>query len=247
MTMYGQIAHELREAIMSGEYPPGSTLPPIPELMARHQVARDTVRDAIGLLTNEGLVTPKRGIGTVVRAIDPVMLSYSSSAPARTWHEQTAGAGADEVVLTEWATADPDIATRLAITPGARVVHRVRHFTKGHGIAQISDQWIPQHIAEAIQTHGDGDLTDAQHRPDTARNLFELMSAAGHAPTETTETIRTRMPDPTERDTMEIPPGVPVLITHRVTKEANGRPVETTTAIGAGDRMSAQLTVPLNY
>lgn len=246
MTKYGRIAHDLREAITSGEYAPGSTLPAIPELMTRYDVARDTVRDAIALLTNEGLVIPKRGIGTVVREIDGVNLHYSASAPARTWQEQTSGAGRDEVVHVEWEPADHDIAGRLKITTGEQVVHRVRHFTKGHGIAQVSEQWIPGEIVNAIKDNGGGDLA-SENRPDVARNLFELMSAAGHAPVETTEDIASRMPDPVERDTMEIPPGVPVLVTKRVTSEQGGKPVETTTAIGAGDRMTASFTVALKY
>jgi hypothetical protein len=64
--------------------------------MTRYDVARDTVRDAIGLLTHEGLVTPKRGTGTVVREIDPVTLSYSPRTPAQTWQAQTAGAGRED-------------------------------------------------------------------------------------------------------------------------------------------------------
>uniref|UniRef100_UPI003F499668 GntR family transcriptional regulator n=1 Tax=Amycolatopsis sp. CA-290885 TaxID=3239925 RepID=UPI003F499668 len=246
-TKYGAIAHELREAINNGDYPPGSTLPAIPELMTRYNVARDTVRDAIGLLTNEGLVIPKRGIGTVVRELDPVDLHYSASAPAQTWQEQTAGAGRDEVVQTEWEQADLDVAGRLGIRPGDQVVHRVRHFTKGHGVAQITEQWIPESVAKAIQELGRGDLADVDQRPDTERNLFELLSDIGHSPVETTEDIGTRMPDPTEREVMEIPPGVPVLVTKRVTIESGGKPVETTTAIGAGDRMSASFTVALQY
>jgi len=55
------------------------------------------------------------------------------------------------------------------------------------------------------------------------------------------------MPDPEERDTMEVPTGVPVLITKRVTVEAGGSPVETTIASGAGDRMTASFTVALKY
>ncbi|MBV9407062.1 MAG: GntR family transcriptional regulator [Acidobacteriaceae bacterium] len=243
MTKYGQIAHDLREAIMSGDYPAGSTLPAIPELMTRYDVARDTVRDAIGLLTNEGLVIPKRGIGTVVREIDPVDLHYSASAPARTWQEQTSGAGQDVVVQADWESADRDVAERLSISAGDRVVHRVRHFTKGHGVAQITEQWIPEHIATAIS----GDLTSAEDRPDKERNLFQLMADAGHAPAETTENIGTRMPDPGERETMEVPPGVPVLVTRRTTVDAQNQPLETTTAIGAGDRMSASFTVALEY
>jgi GntR family transcriptional regulator len=246
-TKYGQIAHDLREAIMSGEYAAGSTLPSIPDLMTRYDVARDTVRDAIGLLTNEGLVIPKRGIGTVIREIDPVALRYSASAPAQTWREQTAGAGRDDVVQTEWEAADRDVATRLSISVGDRVVHRVRHFTKGHGVAQITEQWVPEHVATAIADNGGGDLADLANRPDVERNLFELMTDAGHPPSETTEDIAARMPDPTERDTMEVPPGVPVLVTRRITREQNGTPVETTDAIGAGDRMSASFTVALKY
>ncbi|MEO6087739.1 MAG: GntR family transcriptional regulator [Umezawaea sp.] len=247
MTKYGQIAHELREAITAGEYLPGSTLPPIPDLMAKYGVARDTVRDAIGLLTNEGLVIPKRGLGTIVRDVDPVALSYSASAPARTWREQTAGAGRDDVIEAEWTSADSDIAARLQVDAGSRVVRRVRHFVQGHGVAQISEQWVPESVATAIHEEAAGDLTDVEHRPDVERNLFELMTAVGHAPTSTTESVSTRMPDPTERDTMEVPPGVPVLVTRRVTLQEDGQPLETTTAVGAGDRMSATFTVALKY
>lgn len=246
-TKYGNIAHDLREAIAQGEYLPGSTLPPITELMQRYGVARDTVRDAIGLLTNEGLVIPKRGIGTVVREVDPVSLTYSPSSPAGTWQVQTTGAGKDTVEEAGWEAADLDVAHRLGIAAGEQVVHRVRHFVKGHGVAQISEQWVPKHIVEAIKANGGGDLADASNRADVEKNLFELMTEAGHAPVNAEESLSTRMPDPQERDTMDVPPGVPVLVTRRVTTEAGSKPVETTTAIGAGDRMSATFKVPLKY
>ncbi|OLM28849.1 hypothetical protein Ae717Ps2_5968 [Pseudonocardia sp. Ae717_Ps2] len=40
---YEKIARELRERITNGTYPPGSTLPALPELMATYEVARETV------------------------------------------------------------------------------------------------------------------------------------------------------------------------------------------------------------
>lgn len=246
-TKYGVIAHDLREAINRKEFIPGETLPPIPELMARYEVARDTVRDAIALLTHEGLVVPKRGIGTVVREVDPVALVYTEQAPAQTWQAQTQDAGKDLVVEAGWTTADPDIAHRLRVPVGSEIGHRVRHFYLGVGVAQISDQWFPAHIVQAIIAAGGGDLTDVDNRPDTERNVFQLMADAGHAPRQTTETITARMPDPNEREIMEAPPGMPVLITRRSTTEDDDRPVETTTAVGAGDRMSATLTVSLSY
>ena len=247
ITKKGLIAHDLREAITAGEYAAGSVLPPIPELMTRYDVARDTVRDAIALLANEGLVIPRRGIGTVVRETETVSLDVTPQAPSRTWLQQTAGAGRDEVTQTGWEQADSDVAAVLRIPPGSRVVHRTRQFTLGHGIAQISDQWVPEEIVEAIRSATGGDLSDLQNRPDADRNLFQLMADAGHPPTSTTENIGCRAPDPTERDLMEIPPGVGVLITRRVTTEANGKPLELTIAVGAGDRMSATFTVELHY
>jgi GntR family transcriptional regulator len=244
---YGQIADQLREAISSGQYPTGSTLPAITELMTQYGVARDTVRGAINLLANEGLVTPQRGVGTVVRDTEPVSLNYTAQSTPQTWQQQTAGAGQDVVITTGWENADEDIASRLQIPPGSEVVHRVRHFTKGSGIAQVTDQWIPKDVAEAVAGTGAGNLAEVNNRPDHDRNLFELMSDGGRAPAETTETIHTRMPDPTERITMDVPLGIPVLVTTRVTRDNQGRPVETTTACGAGDRMSAQFTLKLNY
>ncbi|SHF13877.1 GntR family transcriptional regulator [Streptoalloteichus hindustanus] len=247
MTKHQKIAADLRDAITTGEYPAGSLLPAIPDLMSRYGVARDTVRDAIATLTNEGLVLPRRGVGTVVRETAPVQLGYSGSrAVARTWQDQ-AGAGQDEVISAEWEPADPEIAERLGVEPGSRVVHRVRHFAKGSGIAQITDQWLPEHVVTAVHENGAGDLADAAHRPDTGADLFRLLADAGHAPVEADETITTRMPDPLEREAMELPPGVPVLVTYRITTDGSGRPVETTTAVGAGDRMSARFRLPLKY
>lgn len=246
-TTYGQkrnaIAHDLREQIAEGQYQPGDVLPAIPELIDRYSVARETVRDAISLLTNEGLVLPKRGRGTVVRETDPVNLHYAPSSPARTWMQQTQGAGTDTVTEAEYQPADTDVADRLQIPTGGQVVHRVRQFTKGHGIGQISDQWFPRQIADDIA----GDLSDPANRPDTERNIFQLMADAGHAPAETTEDITARMPDPSEREEMELPPGVPVIVTRRVTKDKNGTPLETSTVVGASDRMSASFTVALDY
>src|SRR3979490_2579098 len=67
-----------------GQVEPGDVLPSIRELKDHYNVARDTVRDAIGVLSREGLVVPKRGIGTVVRDTTPVLMHYSPDKPSRT-------------------------------------------------------------------------------------------------------------------------------------------------------------------
>jgi len=64
---YRQIADDLRSKIDAGEYPPGSVLPTLQELVSSYRVGRETARRAIKQLENEGLVDAIRHRGTVVR------------------------------------------------------------------------------------------------------------------------------------------------------------------------------------
>lgn len=63
---YLRLASVFRDRIAKGEWVAGSQLPTLPELCTRYGVARNTVRQALQLLTDEGLVTSTRGKGTFV-------------------------------------------------------------------------------------------------------------------------------------------------------------------------------------
>jgi GntR family transcriptional regulator len=63
---YVQLADLFRQRVDKGEWGPGSTLPSIDELMEQFDVARVTVRQAVALLADEGLLSPQRGRGTFV-------------------------------------------------------------------------------------------------------------------------------------------------------------------------------------
>lgn len=63
---YLQLAAILRAKIISGELPPGSRLPPILDLGATYGVATPTVRKALRVLKDEGLVVGVGGYGTFV-------------------------------------------------------------------------------------------------------------------------------------------------------------------------------------
>lgn len=55
------LANELRERILSGEYPEGTPLPPERELVVQTQMSRTTVREALRILEVQGLVRIKAG------------------------------------------------------------------------------------------------------------------------------------------------------------------------------------------
>ncbi|GAB2836280.1 hypothetical protein GCM10027176_45730 [Actinoallomurus bryophytorum] len=63
---YRQIAGILRERIESGEIPPGRRIPSLVELEQEFEVARDTLRKAIQVLKDEGLVETVTGMGIFV-------------------------------------------------------------------------------------------------------------------------------------------------------------------------------------
>ncbi|MEE3623507.1 GntR family transcriptional regulator [Nitrospirillum sp. BR 11752] len=65
---YRQVAQILRAAIGNGTYKVGELLPGEIELCALHDISRHTARDALRLLTQEGLVVRRRRAGTVVTA-----------------------------------------------------------------------------------------------------------------------------------------------------------------------------------
>jgi len=68
--IYSQVANQLRARIVN-KLEPGDMLPPERELVKRFRVSRSSIRDAIRSLEALGLLEPRQGIGTVVRAASP--------------------------------------------------------------------------------------------------------------------------------------------------------------------------------
>jgi DNA-binding GntR family transcriptional regulator len=66
LPLYHQVAKALREEIVQGVFPVGSLLPTEDKLCERFSVSRYTVREALRLLREDGLVASRRGAGTAV-------------------------------------------------------------------------------------------------------------------------------------------------------------------------------------
>lgn len=61
------VAEKLREQISNGEYAVGDQLPIEPELMKSFGVGRSSIREAIKILSIQGLLEVQQGLGTFVR------------------------------------------------------------------------------------------------------------------------------------------------------------------------------------
>jgi GntR family transcriptional regulator len=65
---YMQVAEDLRSSIANGRYGPGSQLPTENDLCDIYKVSRFTVREALRTMQEDGLISRKRGSGTIVEA-----------------------------------------------------------------------------------------------------------------------------------------------------------------------------------
>src|ERR687890_2585454 len=69
-SLVGVVADELLDRIISGEFPPGSSVPGELELSARHDVSRMTVREAMKTLEAQHILRVERGRGTFVNPLN---------------------------------------------------------------------------------------------------------------------------------------------------------------------------------
>ena len=134
---YLQLAGLVRQRVAKGYWRPGSTLPSIEHLMEEFDVARVTVRQAIALLAEEGLLSPQRGRGTFVTGkpgarrhlrvettLDDLVAMYSGDRP-------------DHATLAE-AVADPMLADKDGIKAPKYYYLRRVHSRNGERYCVIS-------------------------------------------------------------------------------------------------------------
>src|SRR5437588_12452552 len=116
-TRYRDIAAELQKAIRSGKYPVGDLLPTETELMARHAASRQTVREALRILIEQGLIVRRAGLGSIVIAAEPPALFTHSVKSLAEWLRYS-NETYREVVATSDVVADRKLAGLLKCEPG---------------------------------------------------------------------------------------------------------------------------------
>lgn len=68
-----RIKKDLLDRIIDGRFAPGERLPSEPELAESLGVSRNSLREAIGLLENEGYLLRRKGVGTFITHSDPII------------------------------------------------------------------------------------------------------------------------------------------------------------------------------
>lgn len=86
--LYHQICEQLQSRIREGVYRPGQMIPSETELAKSYGVGRPTVRQAMDLLVQRGLIQRKRGAGTFVREPSPPIDLFSLAGTSQAFSAQ---------------------------------------------------------------------------------------------------------------------------------------------------------------
>ena len=226
-----KIADDLREAIERGDLVAGQKVPSERELARRYGAARNTAREAIRLLSEDGLLLAQHGRGVFVRPAPPLIRFGNDRYSPR--HKETGLSpflmecakqgkiGCFEVLSIERIVPPPAVADRLQVPADmASVLRRENVFWADDDPVQRVTTYVPWELAEGTDL-----LTEEVGHPYGIHGIFEDQ---GHVMTRIREEVSARMPHPDERRDLRLPPGVPVLDVLHTSLDQQGQPYELT-------------------
>ena len=238
--VYRQLADQLRADIRSGEYRPGALIPSETTLMQMHGVARNTVRLAMTMLREEGLVVTHHGRGTYVRESLPIRRISSSryrealvaatTGATVTWAEFRVEAAFQQI------GAEGQVAELLGVDPGVDVLERRIVLHDGSLPQQLGMSYIPAALVAGTP------VADPRNEP-WAGGTIAALASIDVIVTQIREVVRARMPQPDEARSLGVEVGTPMLTVTR-TMFAAERPVEAAVDIVVpGDRAELEYRI----
>jgi GntR family transcriptional regulator len=244
-TAYGQIAADLRRAILRGQYEPsaehpyGKELPSAAELGARYRVSQKTAARAVQQLVTEGLAEARSGMRATAiprarRTVRwPMAGRYARAREAAglVFGVDMEGRAVDKrVVATGWVEVPPSLAAALSLPKSARVWSRSRCMFVDDVAAELSVSYFPEPVTDLapdLMTDGAfplggvvGVLERAGYR--IARTVNEVRARLA-----TTDELETFGPDPS----LEPLPSRVVLEVSHITYAADGQPLEAVVSV----------------
>ncbi|WP_414591562.1 phosphonate metabolism transcriptional regulator PhnF [Ancylobacter sp. G4_0304] len=226
VALWKQIAERIEADIAEGRLPPGQRLPTEMELAERFGVNRHTLRRALAMLAELGLIEATPGRGTFVK--EPP-LRYPIAARTR-FSEIVSSEGrapGGRVISSRVEPASPEVAQALRLAAGAQVL-RLDMVREADGVPiTLGTHWYD---AERCR---DLDLIAA-----ATGSVTRALEAIGIADYRRLETrITARAADEEERRHLSLPPGRTVMVVDSLNGDAQRRPLQYTRARFCADRV----------
>ncbi|WP_084539832.1 phosphonate metabolism transcriptional regulator PhnF [Azorhizobium doebereinerae] len=226
VALWKQIAETLEGEIASGQRRAGARLPVEAELAERFGVNRHTVRRALSVLAERGLVEATAGRGTFVK--EPP-LRYPIG-PRTRFSEIVLASGREphgRFLGSQVETASPEVARELCVPPGTPVL-RIDTMHEADGVPiSCGTAWFVQARCQDL------DLVYA-----ATGSLTRALSTLGIIDFRRKETrLGARPADERERELLSLAAGRSVMVVERVDVDVAGVPLQWGRSSFAADRV----------
>ncbi|MDR7330001.1 GntR family transcriptional regulator [Corynebacterium guangdongense] len=211
---YTEIAAHLRQQIRDGALAPGDELPSEAELCRQFDAARGTVRQAVAVLRQEGIVSSGQGRRT--RVLDTVPTQpFDDNISFTQW---CLASGVEPGQVTQWVTkrkADPHLALLLDQPDDALIVSVLRLRTMNSEPAMVERlNYAPEFGAHVLTFDTDSGsiyqhLRDNGVQIDSATRIIDALPA-----------------NQTDADLLGVEVGTPLLRVRRRAFTPDGTPIE---------------------
>lgn len=225
-TKYHRIFLLLKDSIERGQLPPGTKLPGEFALAEKHQVSRITIRRAMAALVEEGLITRRAGVGTVVahRALEATQITADVSNLLPNFVRMS-NESSIRLLAFAYRPASTVIATRMKLPPRERVQFSVR-------VRSMKDQpfsYLITHVPASIAQNYDENAL-------ATTSLFVLLERSGVRVDHATQTISATLATEEIAEALGVSVGAPLIVLERVVFDKEGRGVEHLEAFYRPDR-----------
>lgn len=226
VALWREIQRILTEEIAAGVHPPGERLPTEAALASRFEVNRHTLRRAMGALQAEGLVRVEQGRGTYVQE---AVIDYPVGRRTR-FSEIVIGADREphsERLRAVTVPAGDEAADALLLPVGSPLVLlETVHLVDGRPLSLTAHHFPGERFDGLIEAFDEtGSITQALFRLGV-KDYFRGVTRA-----------TTRLPDAREAARLRQPESQPVMVTHSVNLDPDGRPIEFAIGCYAGRRV----------
>ncbi|GAB0117276.1 phosphonate metabolism transcriptional regulator PhnF [Acidisoma sp. 7E03] len=227
VVMWQRIAEVLAAEISAGTYPPGSRMPTETALAERFGVNRHTLRQAMGALSDAGLVSVQHGRGTFVRPAPVIEYPVGPRTRFSEILSQQSRLAEGELLAFRESPASADVARALEIAEGeAVVILEILRRADGQPVS-LKTAHLPSSRFRGIEG--------------VFRETNSLTAALGRFGvadyTRRSTRIWVRLPTPEEAVLLHQKTAEPILVMETVDQDETGRPVEYGMARAAGQRV----------
>ncbi|TXS39302.1 GntR family transcriptional regulator [Streptomyces sp. OR43] len=218
-------AVKARVSALIDELGEGGTLPPERDLAQRYEVSRETVRQALRELILEGRLA-RQGRGTVVagpKMEQPLALASYTEGVRR--QGRTPGR---RLIGLERFPCPEALAAETGTEPGEPVWHLERVLLADDDRVGLESTYVS--VAR---------VPDLKEEFDAGSSFYAyLHDRLGVSFGDADERIETVLATPREALLVGTPPALPMLLIHRLSRDADGRPLERVRTLFRGDRFS---------